>query len=188
MRFASSWVPNIIRQPLKALNPDLAERRLWGKGEDARNRMLKRMATSTELVPGWDTPRYDRWGRPIQKADPAGPPLTDILWRTVMPFRAQNTSKSLQFDLAIYRWNVEHPEDEYFLMTPQKYFKHEGEQYYLTDEQWASYMMYSGRLARLAVQGLKIDPGDPSAKDIEGGLNAYKKAVASVRELDSIRD
>ena len=183
INFATSWVPNIIRQPLKAIDPNLAERRLWGKGEDARNRMLKRMATGTELVPGWDTPRYDRWGRPIQKTDPAGPPLTDMIWRTVMPFRAQNTSKSLQFDLALYRWNVEHPEEEYFLMTPQKYFKHEGEQYYLTDEQWANYMKYSGRLARLAVQGLKIDPGSPDAEDIEGGLDAYKKAVASVREL-----
>ena len=183
VNFATSWVPNIIRQPLKAIDPNLAERRLWGKGEDARNRMLKRMATGTELVPGWDTPRYDRWGRPIQKTDPAGPPLTDMIWRTVMPFRAQNTSKSLQFDLALYRWNVEHPEEEYFLMTPQKYFKHEGEQYYLTDEQWANYMKYSGRLARLAVQGLKIDPGSPDAEDIERGLDAYKKAVASVREL-----
>ena len=183
INFAQSWVPNIIRQPLKALSPDLPERKLWGRGDEARNRMFKRLAQGTEMVPGWDIPRYDRWGRPIKRSDPPGPALTDIMWRTIMPFRVTNTSKSLQFDLAIYRWNVEHPEDEYFLMTPQKYFKHEGEQYYLSDEQWANYMKYSGRLARLAVQGLKIDPGDPSAEDIERGLDAYKKAVASVREL-----
>jgi hypothetical protein len=181
--FASSWIPNLVRQPIRNLRENLPERGVWGKGtewwERIKRRTFQKAEVLTWLVP--DQPMYDVWGNPIKLSNER--PQSDFLWRVLVPSRAKDPSPTIG-DRVLFRYNDQHPDipPEGFL-PPQKYYRDGKRTRYLTDEEYAEYAKLAGEKAREFVENAhRMKPFDtekPSAGDVE----RIKKAVETGREV-----
>jgi len=107
--FASSWMPNIVRQSLRATDPLIRDYRTQQKGWEKTKEVLNQTGSMTLPVAGLQPPpRRDHWGKPASKdTDMAalGTPTSDLLWRLIVPVRAQKASTMNNIDRMIWNWN-----------------------------------------------------------------------------------
>ena len=113
--FVTSWVPNTIKQPLRAIRGDVGENRALGESSTPHRfgRDLIRGA-----APGVDepAPKVDLWGEDVNRG--GGPvPGTDFLARLISPVQAMPTDARYG-DRLIAAWNTSHPNEEYHPETP----------------------------------------------------------------------
>jgi hypothetical protein len=106
-KFPASWVPNLVRAPLRAGVDETPQRRVWGKGEARAERILNRGLKAFEVMP--DQPKYDLWGRTAPK-DGSPIPHTDWVWRTLSPVGERRYVETIG-DRMLTLWKAAHHED-----------------------------------------------------------------------------
>jgi hypothetical protein len=180
-KFASSFVPNLYRQTVSSADPTIPDRRVWGKEWEHAQRVLRRAGEGAQL-PGFDPePRYDIWGRPLRYSDTFGSPVTDFAWNLLSPVKTKDADKVTQADLALARWNSQHPDDRQVWSEPQRAVEDNGERHSLSDEQYADYAKLSGEIARYAVEQLKFDADNPTEGTVLAIGNMLRKAREAAR-------
>ena len=141
-KFPSSWIPNLIRQPVRALDDEVPERRIYGKGTERLVVMAKRGLQATEFVA--DFPKYDLWGRPVPRD---GGPLqnTDFVFRVFSPAQVKEYQPTIG-DRVIQSWNAHHPDDPIVKgkQPPQRDYKVDGKTFYMNDDEYAEYVRSAG--------------------------------------------
>lgn len=167
-KFPSSWVPNLVKAPIRAAVEDVPERRVWGASDAERaDRALRRGLQSFEVMP--DHPKYDLAGRPVKK-DGSPIPHTDWIWRTLSPVGVKRYEETI-IDRILTRWNGAHPDDKAEFRPPNTYFTEKGETFSFTDAEYAQYVRESGRLTLERVTALhargRLNMNNPTERDIE---------------------
>ena len=191
--FTVSWIPNLWRQTARQYGSDLVpETKIWGKDAEALNRMtLRRIGQKSFLDGGFITkrPKYDKWGYEVSKRPRDMGPLSDFGYQVLkyghVPTKVFATNKANAADLALYRYSARRPSSEQiYLLSPSKRFKHNGENYMLSEEQYSNYQKYVGLMARATINAQKImDTDNPTDADIERLKKVYSRSATHVRNL-----
>lgn len=188
--FATSWVPNLIRAGAKEADDSIREQKVWGRGEDFRDRTLDRLAyKALPIAANAPPPKVDLWGREIEK-DKAISPATDWLYRMFFPARRQPTDQALPVDLTITRWNNSHPDEIFAPQPPLPQWEittgpkdaREHKTISMTDGEFNRMLQMSGRmaLARVNAAGLNID--HPTREDLQKISDALATAHKQAKE------
>ena len=167
-RFASSWIPNLYRQPRASTREAWQVRAIWGETPGAKvKHALNRAVQRTEL-PGTPTtvPLRDHWGKPIPSGkSPWDYPATDIPWRMLSPMTTEPAEKPEDADLMMAAWNRQHPDAPYkpgrLRRSYQVTVGDVKETRYLNDEQFDFYAKTAGELALEYVRTVPWDTTNP---------------------------
>ena len=176
--FAVSWLPNVIRSGSRATQDEIHERGVWGDGPEWTSRMLRRTIQKTELSLIDDVPAYDLWGRAKSRTN-SPIPHTDWLYRMLIPVNIKRDDAFVG-DRILTNWNNAHPEDEKAPLPPTKKYTIGLKEYSMTDEQYGEYAKLAGELTAKAVERIKWNPTEPTARDIDaltGIIEAARKTA-----------
>lgn len=182
--FITSWVPNTIKQPMRALDDSVREnRRLGGAGgvQQFGEKLLR------GALPGVDAPapKVDLWGQDIKKG---GSPVagTDFLYRVLSPSQAMPTD-SHRMDRMITAWNTAHPNEEYHPQTPEPAVKVNGKAQKMDDATYNLYLRAVGRVADATLNGplgeKYLNADNPTADDIKGMKDVLAGLHKNCREM-----
>lgn len=176
--FGASWVPNIIRQPMRAADPAVRE---TGTG-DGWDRFAQRLRYGIAPAPATAPPaKVDLWGQPIRKAE-TGTAATDFLYRLLSPVQmidlGDRDPRAVELDRLLVNWNNQHPGDTWWPTTPNRYYTQDGKTVYYTPEQYESYARTAGEeaLRMLRTKTLNIDT--PTKRDVD----IIQRAIENARE------
>jgi hypothetical protein len=177
-KFPASWVPNLVRAPVRAATDVVPQRRTWGRGEERADRALRRGLAASEFTVEY--PKYDLWGRAVPRD--GGPlPGTDWITRTLSPVGQKKYVESIG-DRLIMRWNAKNPDQLVRFEAPNPYFVEKGKTTYFTDAEYDQYVRESGRLTQVRVTAAEraggLNMNDPKERDVE----RLKKIVEQSRD------
>jgi hypothetical protein len=174
--FTASWVPNLIRQPIRQFKSEFPDRRIWGKGDDWKTRVVKRAFQKTELpqLVGLveDQPIYDLWGRKAVKNGPE----TTVPWQIARTISRELNPADFKVpdifvgDRIIGEYNRTHPEENpYQPVTPAPYYTHPEtkKKTWMTDEQKSSFTQFAGETSKLLVEKHNLDPENVTTEAVE---------------------
>lgn len=172
--FASSWVPSIIRQGLKASTPSESDLSIKGKPLspewfDSFGEMVKEQAApgTTGQV------RIDWLGREVRKSGPVVGPNTDVLYR-LLTFAGIQVKGAEQDKLSrmITVWNQTSRFNakenfEYYPSKPSKWITRKGERKFLNAEQYMEYQKLIGKMTQQFARSRRFNYDNPTLRDIE---------------------
>jgi hypothetical protein len=171
-------IPNIVRQPLRETDPFIRAstlRKYEDKGpwEAGMSSMWYQMAPA-RFSPFTPPPRYDTWGRPIERFDPSINPANRLFWEIALPVPSRPVEeKALDLDRLLLRYNrrVEHgdfgPEESpYYAKPPDYWYVRGGKTYYWDDQEYARLGQESGTRALSILSRSRLNYQDPTPKDI----------------------
>lgn len=167
--FATSWIPNVVRAPLRDQDNTVRESGVWGEGADFWRMYFKRGAQS--VAPWTQRPRINLLGDEVTKAD-AGP-MSDIIarmTRVVSPSVVTGTRTPPDLYRWLTNWNNDPKKAAYFPSAMGKSYKIGDESRYFTEEQYEKAQREAGRLLKqalvdLAKDGNAINPEKPTDVD-----------------------
>ena len=184
--FASGFVPNLIKSPLRdwddyqrdyrVREPDKALMAEWAK------------ATGQKAIPYEGIApiaRYDIWGNPVQKQGPFESNSTaNLLYRLIVPIQTQKANNMNNIDRLIWNWNRTVPtsKDEYWVDPVALTFQYHGKNYPLNERQFQQLQQMRGQIAQdmlKNITGLNFD--NPKQRDIDKVKDIFEKANKQVR-------
>lgn len=189
--FATSWVPNIVRASAREADDSVREQRIWGRGEELRDRTIDRLEyKALPIEKQAPPPKVDLWGREITK-DTGASPATDWLWRLFAPVRTQPTDKVADVDRLILNWNNSNPDEVFAPQPPQPWWqKSVGEKgakqqktIFMTDGEYNRFLQMGGRMAAARLEAEGLDYAHPTRKDLETIDKALADAHKKAREI-----
>ena len=110
---------------------------------------------------------YDVWGRRMKESSMGVGPATDFFWRLISPVYAVPQRDIFVGDLVLMRFNMKNPDAAYRPDKPDHHFTFRKEQYFLNEDEYAEYTKLSGEFSRKYVGRLKLDPDNPTEKQVE---------------------
>jgi hypothetical protein len=167
--FATSWIPNVVRAPLRDQDNTVREGGVWGEGADFWKMYFKRIAQS--VAPMTQRPRINLLGDEVTKQNDG--PLSDTIARMarlVSPSEVSGTRQPPDLYRWLTNWNNDPKKDPYFPAAMSKSYKLGGEKRYFTEEQYEKAQREAGRLLKDALgqmrkDGNAIDPLKPTDMD-----------------------
>ena len=176
-KFATSWVPNIIRQPARGFEPNILETK-----DQPLGARMKRDAFPA--LRGPFVPKVDLWGREI---DASPSPKTDLLYRILSPSRAQRAEEGteLALDRTIMRHNALFPDSAWAPESPVSKFDRGGVPYQMTPGEYNTFMRIAGGRTVRALRGLAARPlpKDDDARGWSARIGAMKDAIERERSV-----
>jgi hypothetical protein len=166
--FATSWIPNVIRAPLRDADSTERETDAWGKGADFWKMYFKRMGQT--VAPWTQTARINLLGDEIKKSDDG--PLTDtiaMMTRVASPSVVTMAKRPEDLYRWLTNWNNNGANKPWFPAQPAKEYKLRGEKKYFTEDQYEKMQRRAGAILkeRLAVlsedKDLALTPEKPTA-------------------------
>ena len=173
--FTASWVPNIVRQPLRASDPAVREM----KGMKFGDRVGYTMFPIPALRP---EPKVNLWGEPVTKGPGMGP-ASDAMFRIVSPAQVQpiQTGKVRELDRMITNWNLQHPDEPRYFQAPVNTFTVRGKAVELTPKEYHDYLKQAGEMALKRLEARKFRVQNPTIHDMNALDDAIRDARAMVR-------
>ena len=173
--FAVSWIPNLIRQPLRSIDNAKRDAANYGKGTDWWWRAGQNL--TGKVIPWADSPQIGVWGKELTKTDDFS--STDLLMRLM---GAETVSgKGNLYDQALMHWNND-PRNKTFLPMPPDRSYRDGERtIYWTDTQYRQLAIRSGTYALERLQDIDINAKRPTQADMDEIRKALEKGRAQAR-------
>jgi hypothetical protein len=180
---ATSWIPNVIRQPGGTIDPlyrdnhnnaDEVSEYWWNAGKRT-------------VAPWTRHPKISVWGEEIRKTDSA--PATDAMFRVlraVSPIDANTMPEVNPLDRAIINWNSDPTRKPYYPSPASPKYMVDGVPREMTDAQYERYARAAGKRAAELLEG-RIDPENVRESDIKLMRAKISRARRFAR-LEIIRD
>lgn len=174
--FVSSWVPNVVRGTLNALEDNIPDRRGYSRGMN----WFKEQFTSgvLERAGMGATPRIDLWGNEIHKDDIKGD-VNPFLWRIASPMRTRESGMHKPDEL-LFNWNSQNVNEEYWPMVPAPRYSKLHKSLYMNSDLYHKYAKRAGELAFGKVDQLisvgRLNHKKPSTSDIKLLKKIFRKA------------
>lgn len=162
--FLASWVPNLLRQPLRELDPVMRER---GGG------FTEKLAAN--VVPQTASPKVDVYGETIQRPGLAA-------WRALVPINVRSAPDVNRIDRLLTNWYQAHPEEKWAPMPLSRTLRlNQKESRQLTSQELNEYAVRSGRMAAQMLRSASLNIEKPTEADIERIKNAFTTARTITR-------
>ena len=183
--FASSWMPNIVRQSLRATDPLIRDYRTQQRGWEKTKEILKQTGGMVLPVTGLQPPpRRDHWGKPASKdTDMAalGKPTSDIIWRLTVPVRAQRAITMNNIDRMIWNWNRAQTDRQYIWwpINPRNAYKlrPRDKDRPMTPEVYDRFQQMRGERAWQLLKNRRFNFNKPSEREIDIVRKMFSKAT-----------
>ena len=185
--FASSWMPNLLKQAVRASDPLQRDNRVREKGLAFLGKsFFVRGAQRALPVPAFQPlPRIDHWGREISSdvgRNMLGQPASDILWRMTVPIRVQNERDETNIDRMIWNWNRKAEEGkQWWPGNIKPKIKFAGRDIELNDQQYEAYQRLRGQIAMQTAKRITWNFNDPSERDIRVLQKVFERAGKAAR-------
>lgn len=187
--WVTPWVPNIIKQTNRAADPVMRDNRPpsdlgWWESQWEK---LPYDLTAAGALGG--PPRFDVWGRPIERGSPfpnqSG--VGSFLFRATMPVRVSPVDVH-PLDRLVLRWNQKVKEgvvdgEEFLVAEPPRTIRVRGQDVGLDAEQYQEFVRRSGEWAAARLQAMGLNYDDPTIADIE----KIKRMVEAARKIETAR-
>jgi hypothetical protein len=169
----TGWVPNLFKQVARADNPAITESRP-NKDDPFWDRQLAGL--EYDLLPlerFADTPRYDVWGRPIERSAPVDGRFVGFLWRVGVPINVSDDDLH-PMDLLLDNYNERvrrgdfdgHPMGgEMHVYPPPRTFIRNDERVRMTSEEYQAFVRDAGRAASERLLSMDLNIEEPTPRD-----------------------
>lgn len=181
--FATSWVPNIVRQPARAFEPNILERKGQPFGE-----VVKQGAFPA--VRGALVPKVDLWGRDVKASSLGMGPATDIPFRILSPAKVQVEEKgpALELDRTILRYNMLHPADPWYPVAPASSFSDgRGGQIQMTPTEYHDFLKAVGQTALKRLSGMRPLPDTAEPRALANRVEIIKRTLGDAAAMERKR-
>lgn len=190
-QFATSWVPNMIRQTARASDENVRDSKVVGADWVTWSKSLLNRTASDAFPNGsMEPPKVDLWGREITKDSLGGPPGTDFLYRLLSPFRTQSDQNAHlnDVDRMILNWNNQNPNDGWYPAPPPRNIPRgnplEGKQTYtIPARQYEQFCKDSGQLAADILRDVNFNADKPDHED----MLILKKIISKARHVTALQ-
>jgi hypothetical protein len=175
--FAVSWVPNIVRQPARAFEPNILEKR-----DQPFREVVKQGAFPA--VRGALVPKVDLWGRDVESSSLGMNPATDIPFRILSPVRVQPEASGAarELDRTIVRYNMMNPASAWYpTAPPSKFSDGRGGEIALSPTEYHDFLRDAGKEALRRLSNLKPLPDDAPPRAWESRIAGIKRALDDSR-------
>ena len=177
--FGSSWVPNVIRASIREGDDYVRQNRVFAEDlpafwSKAGLRIVQKGIPAKAVAP---PPSVDLWGREIVKGS-TGVPGTDWIYRMLVPtklFKVPQDTAS-QIDRMLLNWNNQNPNDVKAPRVPEPYFVVQGEQVFMTDEEYHDYLRATGQRALKMARNRNWNVDNPTQFDIDAVEKVHRDA------------
>jgi hypothetical protein len=165
--FASSWMPNIIKQPLRL--SDSSKRNSSVESRTMVGSLVER--TKEQMLPSAKSQKIDVWGNEVKAKGNA-------LSRLLVPGTVGTVERLNRADKTLQKWNQLHPADTYAPEPPDRRIELNGEPYYMNDKEFVAFQKEAGQKAFKLIQRKPLNQAEPT----EAEIKLIKNAIASGRE------
>ncbi|MFZ4695521.1 MAG: hypothetical protein ACOYMV_10385, partial [Verrucomicrobiia bacterium] len=167
--FAASFVPNVIRQPLRNLDPWKRETSVEAAPKDLAGRFVEKVAqTAISNVAG--KPKVNVWGEEMRRKG-------NVLARLLIPGENGPIAEISRVDRMLMRWNAEHPSKAYAPSSPSRRVDMGAKPYYMTDAELSHFRKQAGMLAATRLRVMPLNAQRPTEADID----QVKKTISEAR-------
>lgn len=162
--FLSSWIPNILRQPVRMADPVVRQRNATSFPE----------MVAENVVPQLNEPMVDVLGREVEKGGNA-------LARLTIPAEMRARPELERVDRLLLNWNQtrEDPEERWAPSPIPGRIKIEGRWRPMTDEERSRYGTRAGQLAANMLRSAALNTERPTQDDID----RIKRAFTTARQI-----
>lgn len=171
--FGTSWMPNLVRQSVRAYDPEIRDTKAEGPGA------WKQKFTG---YGGEIPPKVTPWGENMKK-DEGSSPATDFLFRLLSPVDTMDpydrAARPRNLDRAILAWNNAHPDKAWYPSMPTRKLDLGKREVKLNEDQYHKYAVESGKQTLLILSRRQIDPVKPTDADIK----AIQDAITDGRRI-----
>jgi adenylate kinase family enzyme len=191
----TGWVPNLFKQTVRAANPEIVDNRPTADGGFWSKQLAQvpyEALPTRKLAP---VPRYDIWGRPIERDDPFGGGAAGFLWRLGVPVNVSDADLH-PMDLLVWNYNrrvqageIDRALDvtgadsagEIHPKPPARYFTREGQRINMTAEEYQSMVRNAGERASERLLSMGLDVENPGPSDARRVLDVFKREYSRER-------
>ena len=182
--FASSWMPNVVRQTANLWDDNVRDNQSRSRGVDWLEDQFQITTNRMGITRG--APKLDYFGREIKKdsladSGPLWPLMRLVPIQSVAPDENMNKAERL-----IWQYNQDHPDAEYYPNVPAFYFQRDGKKLYMTGEDYQEFSRKAGELALKQINnafrhGL-LNESKPTEKDIALIKKIFTHARKEIRD------
>jgi hypothetical protein len=183
--FASSWMPNYIRSPLREMQPYAKEYKTMGKGSE----QLKSAGQTTlqKLIPLESLSRanmVDMWGRDVDIRSFENAPLTDWAYRVLSPMSKTRVTTPTDADVMLFNAikKLDDPADVSQIVPdpPRRSINIDGKTYRMNDKEYYDFQKAAGSYTMAFLKNYKfVDITNPKEEDIK----VLKDFISKGREM-----
>lgn len=144
--FAASFVPNLLRQPIRASDPYVRETSVEGNPKELIPRIAQRVGQSALPFGSLNEPRIDLYGNPIKKEGTVVSRLT--------PMQGREVPKVEPADKLFANWNAKHPDEQFAPDKPTRRYVDPvtGKVNYMDDKMFRKYSELAGKAFQQATR------------------------------------
>ena len=176
VNFATTFVPNILRQPMRAMDPYVRETSIETSPKEFGKGLAQKFMQSALPMASVNQPRVDLYGKPIMKE---GNTLSRLLLPAQVSEAPQSTQKG---DRLLATWNKNHPDDAYAPGRPSRRYADPitGEIKYMDDKTFKKFSERAGQI--LATTSSAAITPSMIRKPSEDNKDMIRKMVTSARK------
>jgi hypothetical protein len=163
--FAASWVPNVVRAPVRAADKKVRDYSVRGE-ENVAGRWAKATAhKALPLASAGPAQKLDYWGRPVAKGNAPG---SDVVWRMLVPSNVQDAPSLLNVDRLLFNWNREHEgtREEWWPSMPSIGEEVAGVYREMTAAEYETFLRRRGQLALERLGEQRLNYTRPKLADV----------------------
>ena len=144
--FAASFVPNLIRQPIRAFDPYVRETSIEGNPKDYAGRMAQRIGSQALPLGNFNQPKIDLYGNKMTKEGSVATRLT--------PIQGEEIKKPEIADKLMANWNAKHPDEAFAPDKPTRRYVDPvtGKVHYMDDKMFRKYSELAGKAFQQATR------------------------------------
>ena len=182
--FASSWMPNVVRQTVGYFNDNINTSSNQSKGRDWYENMFYMTVDKAGLVHA--SPKIDYLGREVKKDSVEASSPLGIMAR-IFALNPQTPDKNMaNADRLLFNYAKANPESAYYPDVPSYFFRHKGKVVYFTGDNYQEYAKDSGELAHKqinnAIRHGLLNVNNPSERDIKIIKGIFQRARGEVKK------
>jgi len=191
MNFVTAWVPNLIKQPLRNLEPGLRDTTIRRQDDGWWGGFRSNLAYSALPLPQWaPPPRVDIWGREIRRGSPWGSSgALAVAWRLGMPIKVSEVGDVHPLDLMIANYNraAENGElgmdaEPLYPRPPTASVNRKAISFRMTDEEYHRLTRDGGQRAASRLMAMGLDFDHPGKREYDAVRKAFRDSYGEVRD------
>lgn len=181
--FASSWMPNVVRQTAGYFDDNIRSSSNTAKGREWYENFFYMLVDKAGLLHG--APKIDYLGREIKKDSVEASAPLGIMSR-ILALNPQSPDDNMgQVDRLLFNYAKKNPETAFYPDVPSYFFRHKGKMIYFTGDNYNQYAKESGQIANRQIQnairhGL-LNVNNPTNEDIKIIRGIFQRARSEVK-------
>ena len=182
--FASSWMPNVVRQTVGYFNDNINTSSNQSKGREWYENMFYMTVDKAGLLHA--SPKIDYLGREVKKDSVEASSPLGIIAR-IVALNPQSPDENMEkADRLLFNYAKQNPESAFYPDVPSYFFRHNGKVVYFTGDNYQEYAKDSGELAHKqinnAIKHGILNVEKPTEKDIKIIKGIFQKSRKLVNQ------